>query len=107
MMRMRSRAFALVAARGCVATEATPTVLPANTPAKLNNIRMADPFANIQAAITDAGTTGAVIIPSSYVAVDTFTNPNNVPIIDLRGGAGRWRGAVSVRDLGAVGNDSA
>ena len=70
----------------------------------LNTIRFADQFANIQAAITDAGATGAVIIPSSYAGTDAFTNPNNIPIVDLRGGSSAYRGFISVKDFGAKGD---
>jgi hypothetical protein len=86
-------------------TSPPASVLPANVVAKLNNIRFADQFATIQAAITDAGTTGAVIIPSSYVGSDTFSNPNTIPILDLRGGAG-WTGFLNVKAFGATGNGS-
>jgi len=34
----------------------------------------------IQAAITDAGSTGAVIIPPNYAGADAFTNPNGIQI---------------------------
>jgi hypothetical protein len=50
----------------------------------LNGMRMADQFASIQAAISDAGTTGGVIIPSTYKRTDTYTNPNSISVIDLR-----------------------
>lgn len=38
----------------------------------------------IQTAITAAGTTGSVMIPTSYAGIDSYTNPNGVSIIDLR-----------------------
>lgn len=41
-------------------------------------------YTTIQAAITAAGTTGSVTIPSSYAGTDTYTNPNGIQIIDLR-----------------------
>lgn len=85
-------------------TNPPASVLPSNVAARLNDIFFADQYANIQAAITAAGTTGAVLIPSSYVASDTYSNPNKIPILDLRNGAGGWRGVVSVKDFGAVGN---
>jgi hypothetical protein len=50
-------------------------------------VRYASQFPSIQAALTDAKTTGAVVIPSDYSGTDTFTNPNNVQVIDLRGDA--------------------
>jgi len=58
-------------------------------PAAVNNTYYVDgrAFPNIQAAITAAGTSGAVIIPASYAGVDTYTNPNNILILDLRQGA--------------------
>lgn len=51
----------------------------------INAARFADQFANIQAAITDAGTTGSVVIPANYVGTDTYNNPNGIAVIDLRG----------------------
>src|SRR6185436_17453969 len=54
----------------------------------LNGIRWAgNVYTNgttIQAAITDAGTDGTVIIPSDYTGLDTFTNPSNILILDFR-----------------------
>jgi len=62
----------------------------------VNGARYADQFANIQAAITDAGTGGTVVIPRSYSGSDTYTNPNNIPITDLRGAPDRQRGIINV-----------
>jgi hypothetical protein len=41
-------------------------------------------YANIQAAITAAGTNGAVLIPGTYAGTDNYTNPNGIPVLDLR-----------------------
>ena len=41
---------------------------------------------SIQQAIIAAGPTGTVIIPADYSIVETYSNPNNTLIIDLRGG---------------------
>jgi hypothetical protein len=38
----------------------------------------------IQLAITAAGTTGWVLIPSTYAGTDSFSNPNAIYILDLR-----------------------
>jgi hypothetical protein len=46
---------------------------------------VADKFASIQDAITAAGQSGAVFIPPTYTGTGVFTNPNNIPVIDLRG----------------------
>lgn len=82
--------------------DSTNTPFTGNTlVTKLNYIRFADQFASIQAAITDASTTGAVLIPPSYALTDSYTNPNNIPIIDLRGGETAYRGYVSPKDFGA------
>lgn len=59
-------------------------VSPQLDAARVGAVRFADRFANIQAAITDAGTTGSVVIPSHYAGTDGFTNPNSIPITDLR-----------------------
>jgi hypothetical protein len=59
--------------------------------------------ANIQAAITAAGSTGSVFIPSTYAGSDTYTNPNSIPIFDLRGGTSAYKNAISVKDFGATG----
>jgi hypothetical protein len=50
----------------------------------IEDARYVDHFANIQAAITDAGTTGIVIIPANYAGTDTYSNPNNIVIWDHR-----------------------
>ena len=44
------------------------------------------PGMNIQLSVNIAAATGnkAVLIPGEYTGTDTFTNPSNVPIIDLR-----------------------
>ncbi len=54
----------------------------------------------IQAAITAAGTTGAVIIPPTYAGADTFTNSNRIPIVDERLKAFNPRGFVNSADFG-------
>lgn len=41
-------------------------------------------YTTIQAAITAAGATGYVIIPSNYAGVDDYTNPNAIQIDDRR-----------------------
>lgn len=43
-------------------------------------------FSNIQGCITAAGTTGACLIPPTYSGGDSFTNPNNITVIDWRAG---------------------
>jgi|GEM_PF-6093681 len=72
--------------------------------ARLENIRFADRFSTLQAAFDDAGTTGTVLIPSSYNGTDNFTNPNKIPVIDLRGGVSRNTGQFNVKDFGAKGD---
>jgi hypothetical protein len=67
----------------------------------LNGIRFADQFPTIQAAVTDAGTTGSVTIPSNYAGTDRYTNPNNISINDLRGKPDRQKGFINaVTDCG-------
>lgn len=77
-----------------------------DTPISMGGMRFATQFANIQAAIADAGTKGTVIIPSDYSGTDSFTNPNNVQVLDLRGDASTLRGSFNVRDFGAKPDDS-
>jgi hypothetical protein len=69
-----------------------------DTPISMAGVRYASQFSSIQDAITDAGTTGAVVIPSDYAGIDDFSNPQNIPIIDLRGGSSGARGLISVRE---------
>jgi hypothetical protein len=58
-------------------------------------------YSTIQAAITAAGSVGCVIITSGYAGSDSYTNPNNVVILDYR----RIRDSVNVvRDYGAKGD---
>jgi hypothetical protein len=41
-------------------------------------------YTTIQAAVTAAGATGSVVILPTYTGSDSWTNPNNVPIKDMR-----------------------
>jgi hypothetical protein len=68
-----------------------------------NGIRYADKFASVQAAIDDAGTSGAVVIPPGVTA-ETFTNQNNRPVVDLRKIGDARGGELSVKDFGAIGS---
>jgi len=77
-----------------------------DTPITMGAMRFASQFANIQAAITDAGTNGAVVIPADYNGTDSFTNPNGVQIFDMRGDASDYRGFYNVRDFGATPDDT-
>jgi hypothetical protein len=77
-----------------------------DTPITMAGMRFATQFPSIQAAVADAGTSGTVVIPSDYQGTDSFTNPNNVPVIDLRGDASGNRGVYNVRDFGAVPGDN-
>jgi len=45
------------------------------------------PQTTLQAAISAAGTNGAMQIPPTYAGTDGFTNPNGVRVMDLRPGA--------------------
>ena len=77
-----------------------------DTPISMAALRFASQYANIQAAIDDAGTNGAVVIPADYNGSDTFTNPYNVQVFDMRGDASGYRGFYNVRDFGAVPGDN-
>ena len=77
-----------------------------DTPITLGAVRYASQFANIQAAITDAGTNGSVVIPGDYNGTDSFTNPNNIQVMDMRGDASGYRGFYNVRDFGATPDDT-
>jgi len=77
-----------------------------DTPVTMAAGRFASQFANIQAAFTDAGTNGTVVIPADYTGADSFTNPNNVQVMDMRGDASGYRGFYNVRDFGAVPDDT-
>jgi hypothetical protein len=71
----------------------------------IGGIRFADQYVSLQAAVADAGTSGSVIIPHSYTGTDTYSNPNNINITDLRGAPDRNKGFVNVvADCGATGN---
>jgi hypothetical protein len=64
-------------------------------------------YTTIQAAITAAGTTGYVTIPSNYAGTDTYTNPNKIQIIDRRPKPNRQRGYINVLvDCGLKGDGS-
>ncbi len=55
----------------------------------------------LQAAVNAAGTNGAVEIPPAYAGTDTFTNPNGVPVRDLRTTVAQ-QAERSVKEFGAV-----
>lgn len=55
-----------------------------DAPVDLAGISFATSFGSLQAAINNAGTTGAVMIPPNYAGNDTYTNPNGVAVLDLR-----------------------
>ncbi|MGO9229418.1 MAG: beta strand repeat-containing protein [Bryobacteraceae bacterium] len=55
----------------------------------------------LQAAVTAAGSTGAVEIPPNYAGTDTFTNLNGVYVADLRRGNAQ-QFERSVKEFGAV-----
>ena len=55
----------------------------------------------LQAAMSAAGTNGAVEIPPGYAGTDGFTNPNGVYVTDLRQ-SGSQQFARSVKEFGAV-----
>jgi parallel beta-helix repeat protein len=76
------------------------------TVASIAGIKFVDgaTYTTIQAAITAASTTGAVVIPPTYSGSDTFTNPNNILIVDLRRGPQSWHGFVNTREWGTVGD---
>ena len=71
----------------------------------IGGIRFAEQYASLQAAVNDAGSSGSLIIPHNYTGTDTYSNPNNISITDLRGTPDRNKGFVNVvADCGAVGN---
>ena len=55
----------------------------------------------LQAAVTAAGTGGAVVIPPTYTGTDTFTNPNGVRVNDLRTSVSQ-QSERSVKEFGAA-----
>jgi hypothetical protein len=57
----------------------------------------------LQAAMSAAGATGAMMIPPNYAGSDGFTNPNGVRVIDLRT-SGAQQIERSVKEFGAVCN---
>src|SRR3954468_4031852 len=80
-----------------------------DTTTELAGARYATQCANIQAAITAAGTNGSVVSPSNYAGSDSYTNANHLPIVDMRNntfqvnnlGGVRIANAFSGADLGA------
>jgi hypothetical protein len=73
----------------------TPTVNGVQAPA------VASAQTTLQAAMTAAGTNGAMVIPPTYAGTDTFTNVNGVKVTDLRT-AGAQQAERSVKEFGAV-----
>src|ERR1700722_14366016 len=73
----------------------TPTVNGVHAPA------VASSQTTLQAAMTAAGTNGAMVIPPTYAGTDTFTNANGVKVTDLRS-SGAQQAERSVKEFGAV-----
>jgi hypothetical protein len=73
----------------------TPTMNGVQAPA------VASAQTTLQAAMTAAGTNGAMVIPPTYAGTDTFTNANGVKVTDLRSG-GAQQAERSVKEFGAV-----
>jgi hypothetical protein len=59
------------------------------------------PQATVQAAVSAAGTSGAVEIPPTYAGTDGFTNPNGLYVTDLRQRSSQ-QFERSVKEFGAV-----
>src|SRR5208337_3987080 len=55
----------------------------------------------LEAAMTAAGTNGAMEIPPTYAGTDTFTNPNGIRVTDLRTSVAQQT-ERSVKEFGAV-----
>jgi hypothetical protein len=73
----------------------TPTMNGVQAPA------VASSQTTLQAAMTAAGTNGAMVIPPTYAGTDTFTNVNGVKVTDMRS-AGAQQTERSVKEFGAV-----
>ena len=73
----------------------TPAVNGVQAPA------VASAQTTLQAAMTAAGTNGAMVIPPTYAGTDTFTNANGVKVTDLRS-TGAQQTERSVKEFGAV-----
>src|ERR1700729_3931528 len=56
-------------------------------------------YTTIQSAVNAAGTKCGVVIPGNYLGVDTFTNPNNVTIIDYRNNSLKITSSVNISEL--------
>lgn len=63
-----------------------------------------EPYNTIQAAITAASVApgSAVLIPTWYTGTDTYTNPSNVLILDMRGTGTIYSGAVVASKINSV-----
>jgi hypothetical protein len=73
----------------------TPTVNGVQAPA------VASAQTTLQAAMTAAGTNGAMVIPPTYAGTDTFSNANGVKVTDLRTSVAQ-QAERSVKEFGAV-----
>ncbi len=73
----------------------TPAVNGVQAPA------VASAQTTLQAAMTAAGTNGAMVIPPTYAGTDAFTNANGVKVTDLRS-TGAQQTERSVKEFGAV-----
>jgi hypothetical protein len=85
----------------CAGTSATAQEVNRMSATRLNGMHFADQFANIQKAISEAGTPSSLTIPSNYTGTDAFTKTNSIGINDLRGKPDREKGFVNaVTDCG-------
>lgn len=76
---------------------------PLTTPA-VNGVQSPQPASSqttLQAAVSAAGTNGAMEIPPNYAGTDRFTNPNGIYVADLRQTSSQ-QFERSVKEFGAV-----
>jgi hypothetical protein len=55
-----------------------------DSPRTMAAINFATQFSSLQSALDNGGALSALLIPPDYLFTDTFSNPLNVPVLDLR-----------------------
>lgn len=54
---------------------------------RLRDMPSANGYQTIQQAVDAAGANGCIVIPANYAGTDSYSNPNNISILDMRHGA--------------------